>query len=536
MKNQSSACSNKDLERRPHEDLEQDNDNDNDNNSDTGCPDTKAALNYAKHAPFAGQAALEELEKLQASSLLTITETTKTHSRKTKPQPQPQPPKPVAEESSSILSLKKSDIRIERLLGQGNYASVFLVAVPQLGSQPQYDDDDYLSEVSMDFSERGSLLDDTYEHSVAGFFAMKRLRLDYDMDIHTNINTNKENLKDATNLNVEKDFLKAARDLVNEAFVLSQLQHENLVQLRGVAVGNHVDTIHAAFQQPGGYFLILEALEQQQTLDVILHQWREMDHLPTRGFFFFPPKQKKDKNTGIPSWQYRIRQMALQICKGMEYLHQRHVMFRDLKPHNIGMGQDGKMKIFDFGVARQVPPPPVIPGQKRQQQHVMIEGTAGSFRYMAPENMLGHGCFFAGDVYSFGVLLWELLSLDIAFEHMSASTYQVEVCSVEGYRPNIRRVGAVPKSVKVLIQDCWDDDRSVRPTFSEVREVLESVPQKQMQKQKRGEAPRSPRLGRGPLRSMFRLPGSTTSRTTTKTKTTPLEAAVSSVGVGPSKR
>jgi hypothetical protein len=81
----------------------------------------------------------------------------------------------------------------------------------------------------------------------------------------------------------------------------------------------------------------------------------------------------------------------------------------------------------------------------------MIEGTARNLKYIAPpENMLGYaGCFFSADVYSFGVLLWELLSLDIAFENMSSSSYQVEV-SIEGYRPNLRRVGAIPKGIKAM--------------------------------------------------------------------------------------
>jgi hypothetical protein len=157
------------------------------------------------------------------------------------------------------------------------------------------------------------------------------------------------------------------------------------------------------------------------------------------------------------------------------------------------------------------------------------ETTAGrNLRYMAPETILGNGCCFSGDVYSFGVLLWELLSLDIPFESIQTpSQYQVEVAGVEGYRPNIRRVGTnakVPKSVKVLIQDCWDEDRSIRPTFSEVREVLESsVPQK------RGEESARPtrRRGRGPQSTMFRLPGSS-SRTRTTNKAAPLEVVVRS--------
>jgi serine/threonine protein kinase len=238
-------------------------------------------------------------------------------------------------------------------------------------------------------------------------------------------------------------------------------------------------------------------------MKVLLNQWRELDCLHG-GFFCF---QQKKKNRLIPSVQKRMGLIALQICNGMEYLHQRNVMFRDLKPHNIGMGQDGKIKIFDFGLAREVPP---IPGQKE----VTIQGTAGSLRYIAPENILGDGCFFSGDVYSFGVLLWELLSLDLPFEHMSRpSHYEVEV-AVEGYRPNIRRVKEVPKSVKVLIADCWDEDRSVRPTFSQVREVLESVKTEQEETSR----PRRP----GPL-SMFRLQGS---RTTTKAA----PKVVSSVG------
>jgi serine/threonine protein kinase len=136
----------------------------------------------------------------------------------------------------------------------------------------------------------------------------------------------------------------------------------------------------------------------------------------------------------------------------------------------------------------------------------MMKGTAGSLKYIAPENILGNGCYFLGDVYSFGVLLWELLSsLDIPFGNMSSHEYQVEV-AVEGYRPNVPRVGAaVPKSVKVLIQDCSDEDRSVRPTFSQVRKKKNRPPGQQQQQQQQQR--------RGPL-SMFRLSGFRTTTTT----------------------
>jgi hypothetical protein len=136
------------------------------------------------------------------------------------------------------------------------------------------------------------------------------------------------------------------------------------------------------------------------------------------------------------------------------------------------------------------------------QAQVMMKGTAGSLKYIASENILGNGCFFSGGVYSFGVLLWELLSsLDIPFGNMSSHEYQVEV-AVEGYLPNIRRVGAaVTKSVKVLIQDCWDEDRSVRPTFSQVRKKKNRPPGQQQQQRRR------------PL-SIFRLSGFRTTTTT----------------------
>jgi serine/threonine protein kinase len=97
------------------------------------------------------------------------------------------------------------------------------------------------------------------------------------------------------------------------------------------------------------------------------------------------------------------------IARGMQYSHQQGIIFRDLKPQNVGFSPNGQVKIFDLGIARDV------------QQCLATNqklGFAGTPRYMAPE--VGNGEIYdrSADIYSFGILLWEICTLQKPFSKM----------------------------------------------------------------------------------------------------------------------
>jgi serine/threonine protein kinase len=139
------------------------------------------------------------------------------------------------------------------------------------------------------------------------------------------------------------------------------------------------------------------------------------------------------------------------------------VIFRDLKPENVGFTASGKVKIFDFGVARDL-------------VHVQRVGDklgfTGTPRYMANEVVAGMDYSLPADVYSFGILLHQICTLRRPFANLQdMESFRTRVVT-GGERPKLSLI----KSTKLrsLIGKCWDPVPDRRPTFTEIRTILES--------------------------------------------------------------
>jgi serine/threonine-protein kinase len=105
------------------------------------------------------------------------------------------------------------------------------------------------------------------------------------------------------------------------------------------------------------------------------------------------------------------------ICEALEAAHEGGVIHRDLKPANVKITPDGKVKVLDFGLAKALPA--VSPAAPSKSSTVpsgsagMILGTAG---YMSPEQTNGHSADQRSDIFSFGCVLYEMLSGRKAFQ------------------------------------------------------------------------------------------------------------------------
>lgn len=89
----------------------------------------------------------------------------------------------------------------------------------------------------------------------------------------------------------------------------------------------------------------------------------------------------------------------LHIAKALQYLHQRHVYHRDVKPENILMGSNGKLMLADFGSAVHAPPP----------EHNIRYTVCGTPEYLAPEMIVGIGHDASLDMWSLGIMMYEVL-------------------------------------------------------------------------------------------------------------------------------
>lgn len=175
-----------------------------------------------------------------------------------------------------------------------------------------------------------------------------------------------------------KFFGAGARDLAMEAEYMTRLEHPNILSI----VGLPVDGLDAfASGNCEGYFIIAERLEQP--LNTAVKEW----------------------NTGVgcPSLEKRV-EYALSIGKAIEYLHSKRIVFRDLKPANIGISSSDEIKIFDFGLCREVP----LQGDANLLSFNM--SWVGTQRYMSAE-VLEQGKYnLKADVYSWALVTWEVLT------------------------------------------------------------------------------------------------------------------------------
>uniref|UniRef100_A0A3P8W3H3 Mitogen-activated protein kinase kinase kinase 7-like n=1 Tax=Cynoglossus semilaevis TaxID=244447 RepID=A0A3P8W3H3_CYNSE len=211
-----------------------------------------------------------------------------------------------------------------------------------------------------------------------------------------------------------------------EAEILSVLSHKNIIQFYGAVLESPNYGIVTEYASGGSLY---EYLSSEQSEEMDMEQ--------------------------IMTW-------AIQMAKGMHYLHAEapvKVIHRDLKSRNVVMTADNVLKICDFGASKFL----------THTTHMTVVGT---FPWMAPEVIQSLPVSETCDTYSYGVVLWEMLTREVPFKGFEG--LQVAWLVVEK-QERLTIPTSCPVSFAELMRKCWQADPKERPQFKQVLATLETM-------------------------------------------------------------
>ena len=161
---------------------------------------------------------------------------------------------------------------------------------------------------------------------------------------------------------------------------------------------------------------------------------------------------------GILPWKWSVN-IAIQIASALEVAHRNNIVHRDIKPHNIIITEDGTAKVTDFGIAKAV----------SNSTITSFGATIGSVHYFSPEQARGVYTDAKSDLYSLGVVMYEMLTGKVPFDAdtpVSVALKHMQETAVEPKRIN----ATIPDSVNKIIVKAMQKDASLR--YNSASEML----------------------------------------------------------------
>ncbi|MDD7647539.1 MAG: Stk1 family PASTA domain-containing Ser/Thr kinase [Ruminococcus bromii] len=222
-------------------------------------------------------------------------------------------------------------------------------------------------------------------------------------------------------LSNNSDFLRRFR---NESKAIAVLSHPNIVKVYDVSFGDRIQYIVMEFIDG---ITLKQYIEQQGEI-----KWRE-------ALYF-----------------------TVQILRALQHAHEKGIIHRDIKPQNIMLLEDGTIKVTDFGIARF----------SQAETQTMTDKAIGSVHYIAPEQARGGYINDKADIYSVGVMLYEMLTGQLPFVADNAVSVAIMQMQAEPTPPT-RINPAIPKGLEEITMHAMEKNPAQR--FPSAADMLEDV-------------------------------------------------------------
>jgi len=263
-----------------------------------------------------------------------------------------------------------------------------------------------------------------------------------------------------------ESFLQGITDMAVETRLLSNMNHPNIIKLRA----------HARVEAYNEYyFIVMDRL--YDSLEQRLQQWDQRMRRANPGFRRFFRRSsgrgldKAAANPVVKELYKEKIQVAHDLADALVYVHKLHIVYRDIKTENVGFDIRGDVRLFDFGLAKELRSEQMDANGTYKLTQLGL-GLEGNPKYIAPEVSEGIHYNEKCDSYSFAILMWQIMSCQTPYEeHSTVQSFQENVwSSTKEERPEIDEYWQTP--MKLLLKRSWCHDLHARNSMENICTIL----------------------------------------------------------------
>eukprot|EP01125_Pyxidicula_operculata_P010738 TRINITY_DN3534_c0_g1_i1.p1 TRINITY_DN3534_c0_g1~~TRINITY_DN3534_c0_g1_i1.p1 ORF type:complete len:682 (+),score=70.27 TRINITY_DN3534_c0_g1_i1:21-2066(+) len=240
-------------------------------------------------------------------------------------------------------------------------------------------------------------------------------------------------------IEVAVKFLKLVsdKDVKKEVTLLTLIKHPNICPFYGAFISEETSFVVTHFYPKGSLQVVIDRQAAQRAK---------------------AKEGKKEDPQELPVDTSLIVNMAMNAANGIEYLHTRKIIHRDIKAGNFLIDEHYNVYVIDFGVSRVKPDDP--------NEKLTVTGTP---TWMAPEVADARPYDNKADSYSFALVLWQLVTGKSPYANLDATNFTFQI-SNQKYREKIPT--DIDPTIQKLIADGWDPDPNKRPDMTEILNIL----------------------------------------------------------------